>query len=204
MQTRTLFLAAAASAVVLAAAGIGLADTGGDDTVPRVPTATATPIDGRAPRPAHPIDAHAPRAAQRHVVAAGPAGSVAYQVTDVLTIASVDPAPGWIAEVEWARGAEIEVVFTNGARRTDVEVEMEDRAPRERVRERTGDTGSSDIDDDRGGGDDRRGGGDDWRGGSDDRERGHSDAVSEGRDGHRSGHRDGDVERHGRDDSSSG
>ena len=133
MQIRTTFLAAAASAVVLAAAGIGFADTGGgaDDTPSPAPTATSAP----APGP----DALADGLSERRLVAAGPAGSVQYRFTDVLAIASVDPAPGWTAEIEQPRGAESEVVFTHGARRIDVEVEIEDGAPSERVRERWAD-----------------------------------------------------------------
>jgi hypothetical protein len=127
MQTRTMFLAAAASAVVLATAGIGLAQTAVDDTPSSAPTATATPGG----------DAQAEGQGGRRLVSAGSAGSVEYRFTDVLTIASVDPAPGWTAEIEQPRGTEIEVVFTNGARRIDVEVEVEHGAPRERIRERT-------------------------------------------------------------------
>ena len=186
MQTRTMFLAAAASAVVLATAGIGLAQTG-DDTPSPAPTATATPGG----------DAQADRLGERRLVSAGSAGSVRYRFTDVLTIASVDPAPGWTAEVEQARGAEIEVVFTNGARRIDVEVEIEDGAPKERVRERADDDRSPDtevgirandgvehdVDDDHGG----------------DRVRSHDDDHDH--DDDRSGHRGGDDDddRSGRD-----
>lgn len=185
MQTRTMFLAAVASAVVLATAGTGLAQTDADDTPSPAPPATATPGG----------DAQDDGRGERRLVSAGSAGSVQYRFADVLTIASVNPAPGWTAEIEQAGGAEIEVVFTNRARRLDVEVEIEDGAPRERVRERTEDDRSPDTEDgicdDDGVGhdvvDDH--GGDRIRSSDDDR---HDD-----RSGHRGG--DDDDDRSGRD-----
>jgi hypothetical protein len=142
MQIRTTVLAAVASVVVLATAGIGLAGTRGDndDTVSQSPSPspTTTPIAGTT----------GVGLGERRVVAADPAGTVGYRFADVLTVTSVDPAPGWAAEIERPRGREIEVVFTNGARRIDVEVEIEDGAPRERVRDRTGDDRAADHDHD--------------------------------------------------------
>jgi hypothetical protein len=124
-------------------------------------------------------------------VDAGPAGVVGYIFDGDLSVATVDVAPGWTSEIEQSRGREIEVVFTAGAARIDVEVEIEDGAPRERVRTRTVDDRGGEIrddrvrhlddDDDRSGHDDdddsgRRGGDDDDRSGhgGDDDHRGDS------------------------------
>lgn len=165
MDTRTTIMAGVAAVLVLAAAGVGLAAA--PDSLTDNQAGTLTVREAAA--------VQAPDDAER-TVDAGAAGAVHYTFGDALTIASIDTAPGWTAEIEQARGAEIEVVFTNGSRRVDVEVEIEDGAPRERVRERPGRGDARDDDRDRHRGDDR--GGRDRRG--DDRRDGHRDGDDHG------------------------
>lgn len=135
MKLRTTFLAGAAVLALLVTAGVGLADAPGGAPTTRSETVTA-PTDNPTPV----------EATHALTVDASPAGAVHYAVTDVLTITRVDAAAGWTAEVEQARGHEIEVVFTNGSLRTDVEVELEHGAARERVRDRVTDDDACDED----------------------------------------------------------
>lgn len=131
MNTRTMVVTGVTAAVLLVAAGVGLAD--GPDPLASDPSApTMAPTDTG-------VDA---RTGSRSVDAA-PAGTVQYTFDGVLTLGGVDTAPGWTARVEDVEARKIEVVFTDGARRIDVEVEIEHGAPRERVRDRTGRNGSA-------------------------------------------------------------
>jgi hypothetical protein len=121
-----------------------------------------------------------------HSVAAGSAGVVHYIFDGSLLVTSVDTASGWAAEIEEQRGNEIEVVFTSNGSRIDVEVEIEDGAPRERVRTRDDDGRDDDF---RHGDDDDRG--DDDRG-DDDHDDDRSGPGGGGDDDDRSGHGGGD------------
>jgi hypothetical protein len=106
-----------------------------EDSLADVVTAPADP----------PSDQPSPSGDERSV-AAGAAGVVHYAFDGSLLVTAVDTASGWTAEIEQERGDEIEVVFTSGGARIDVEVEIEDGAPRERVRTRD-DDGFRDDDD---------------------------------------------------------
>jgi hypothetical protein len=56
--------------------------------------------------------------------------------------------PGWTVEVERALGREVEVTFRTGARRIDVDAELEDGEIRTSVRERAGDDSTGRTTDD--------------------------------------------------------
>ena len=60
----------------------------------------------------------------------------------VLSVASVNQAPGWVIEIETASGREVEVDFRNGDTRVQFNAELEDGQIRVRAVERS-DTGAS-------------------------------------------------------------
>jgi hypothetical protein len=103
---------------------------------PRCADVVVTDTPGAVPpaTPAPPPVAPDTGSSTRSVEAAG-AGSVTYQVTGgSLTITGVAPFAGWSSEIELATGREVEVDFRSGARRVQVNIELEDGSPRERVR----------------------------------------------------------------------
>jgi hypothetical protein len=165
-------LLAGAAAVIVTTSGDGsAASADAPAAVSTAPTADSTPSD----LPTNDTSADDVRS-----VDARPAGVVGYVFDNDLSVATVDVAPGWTSEIEQSRGREIEVIFTAGPARIDVEVEIEDGVPRERVRTRTVDDRGGEIrddgvrhlddDDDRSGDDDDRSG---RRGGDDDDRSGH-------------------------------
>ena len=90
--------------------------------------------------------ASAPAPGSTRTVSAGDAGSITVAVeAGGLRLTGTAPHAGWRVEVERESGREIEVQFTTGTRRIDVNVELEDGQVRERVRVR-GDARSSDDD----------------------------------------------------------
>jgi hypothetical protein len=86
---------------------------------------------------------------------AGAAGTVTINRSGLtLTVVATTVNPGWTREIERGAGPEVEVVFTNGTTRIDLEAEFEDGEVRVRIRERTADnsgpgSASRDGDDDR-------------------------------------------------------
>ena len=79
---------------------------------------------------------------------AGDAGTVTIARSgSTLTVVAVGANPGWVTEIEAQSGPEVEVVFRNGARRIDLEAELEDGAVRVRVRERIASVADDDDDD---------------------------------------------------------
>jgi hypothetical protein len=133
--------------MLLAGAAAVIATTSGDGSAASAdaPTAISTPPTADPT----PSDRLTDGASGVRSVDASPAGVVGFVFDGDLSVATVDVAPGWTSEIEQARGREIEVVFTDGAARIDVEVEVEDGAPRERVRTRTDDDGGGEVRDDR-------------------------------------------------------
>ncbi|HEY8546339.1 MAG TPA: hypothetical protein VIL36_14865 [Acidimicrobiales bacterium] len=64
-----------------------------------------------------------------------PGGTVAYTFDGTtLHLAGAIPASGWAVEIEQSSGRELEVDFRSGSQRVQVNVEVEDGRPRERVR----------------------------------------------------------------------
>lgn len=64
-----------------------------------------------------------------------PGGTVTYTHDgSSLHLGSAVPAAGWAVEVEQTSGREVELDFRSGSRRVQVNVELEDGRPRERVR----------------------------------------------------------------------
>lgn len=121
---------------------VGVAVPGRDDTSTTVQggststsTSTTTPTGTLAP--------------SVRTVAAGDAGSVTVAFDgSQLQLGRTTPNAGWRVEVEQSGGREVEVTFTNGSRRIDVNVELEDGQIRERVRERADDGDGDDVRDD--------------------------------------------------------
>jgi hypothetical protein len=119
---RNVRFAIAAVAGALALGGIAVANAANDRTEQETETTSDLP-DGST----------------RSFVA-GAAGSV--DVTrngDALNVVRTAPNAGWVVEVEAGTGREVEVQFTNGARRIDFNAELEDGELRVRVRDRDDD-----------------------------------------------------------------
>ncbi len=108
---------------LLAAASGG--DSGGGSSTSTSPTTETT-----AAQPSAGVATSGDR-----VVDAAGAGTVTFRRSGTqLSLVSAVPARGWRVEVEQAAGVEIEVDFRQGARRVQVNLELEDGAVRERVR----------------------------------------------------------------------
>lgn len=155
-------------------------------TTPTTPTAPTTPTTG-APMPSGGNTVRTP------------GGNVVYTHDGAtLHLASAVPAAGWAVEVEQSSGREIELDFRSGSQRIQVNIELEDGRPRERVRLRD-DADDTDI---------RIEDGvvERDRGGDDDSGSGHSGSGHSGGDddGSGSGHSGGDDDGSGSGSSGSG
>ncbi len=157
MSTRMILTAAAVVVLLLAVAGISMADARSDDpdvpvedagvtdaasasesTPPETPTASASPAAGTGTVPA-----------DGTTYDAGEAGTVTV-VEDggVLSITATTTADGWTADIDDPQGREVEVDFTDGAREIDFDAQLEDGQTRIRVRDDRDDD-RDDRDDDR-------------------------------------------------------
>ena len=105
---RAAVIVSGAMAVLLVAA-LAYAANGADDTSTATSTTAAAPASGS------------------QVFAAGTAGDVRVSAgSGGLAVDAVDPAAGWVFEVEVPAGREVEVKFVDGSERIDFRAELED------------------------------------------------------------------------------
>lgn len=159
MSTRMILTAAAVVVLLLAVAGISMADARSDDpdmpvedagvtdaasasesTPPETPTASASasPAPGTGTVPA-----------DGTTYEAGEAGTVTV-VEDggVLSITETTTADGWMADIDDPQGREVEVDFTDGAREIDFDAQLDDGQIRIRLHDEVDDDDDRDDRDD--------------------------------------------------------
>ena len=166
MSKRMIIPAAALVVLLLAVAGISLADAGSDDPTPATGGTVVDDSSSPSATPSPSVSQTAPAVLPDGgtTYEAGGAGTVTVaRDGDTLAITGTSTTDGWQSHIDEAQGREVEVDFTNGAREIDFNAELEDDQVRIRVRDEV------DDDDRRGSDDDRWDADDDRRGSDDDR-----------------------------------
>jgi hypothetical protein len=110
-------------------------DDGGTSTSTTVDDATSTTVDDTTSTTGGGGTGTVAPSEQIRTLDAAGAGTVIYAVEGGgLRLVSATPSAGWRVEVEQSAGREVELDFRSGARRVQVNLEIEDGRVRERVR----------------------------------------------------------------------